>query len=57
MINNLIYNHDSITNIKNIHYYEYNINNVFVKKINIYNPEADEPLQKFWFYIKKASII
>ena len=57
MVDNLVYKHNESTEINNIYFSEVFTNNIFVKKLNIYNPDAEEPLQKFWFYINKASII
>jgi len=57
MVDSLVYKHNESTEIKNIYFNEVFTNNIFLKKLNIYNPDADEPLQKFWFYINKASII
>ena len=57
MVDNLVYKHNESTEINNIYFSEVFTNNIFVQKLNIYNPDAEEPLQKFWFYINKASII
>jgi hypothetical protein len=57
MLENLLYNYKKSKEVKNILYESKSSNNLFGKKIIIYNPEACEPLQKFWIHIEKAKLV
>ena len=57
MAGKLIYNHKKNTDITSILYNIDKSVNMFTKRIDIYNPEADETLQKFWIYIEKAKLL
>ena len=57
MVDRLIYNHKDNNEINKILYNKSQSANIFSKSINIYNPEADEPLQKFWFHIEKSKLL
>jgi len=57
MINNLLYDYKKNDRITKIENGGIELANSFTKKINFYNPETDEPLHKFWFYIPNAKLI
>ena len=57
MIQKLLFDYnknDTITNIENS---EIETINTFTSKINFYNPDINEPLHKFWFFIPNAKLI
>lgn len=56
MINTLIYDHNSHNKIDKIFHDVEQSANIFVVKLNIYNPMADATLQKFWIKINKAKL-
>ena len=56
MVDRLLFDHKTNSTINNILYRHTEIS-IFSSKIEIYNPDADEPLQKFWFKIDKAKLL
>jgi hypothetical protein len=57
MTDNLVYDHKKNTNISKILYNIDKSVNMFTKRIDVYNSEADETLQKFWICIEKAKLL
>jgi hypothetical protein len=57
MIHNLIVNYNKSPIITNIEHSEPDYINSFTQKIKFYNPEINEPLHKYWYFIPNAKLI
>lgn len=57
MASRLIHDHNKNNKVDNIFYMVDNSVNMFTNKIEIYNPNAGETLQKFWIHIDKAKLV
>lgn len=56
MLNNYLVNYNVNTQINNIEYGNIEYVNSFTQKIKFYNPNVNEPLHKFWYFIPNAKI-
>lgn len=57
MAESYIVNYNLNPAINNIEHSDIEHMNMFSKRIVFYNPEVDEPLHKFWYYLPKVKII
>ena len=57
MIQSLIVDYNKSSNINKIEYSRIEYVNTFIRKIKFYNPEVNEPLHNFWYFITNAKII
>lgn len=57
MADSYVVNYNSNPTITNLEHSDIEYVNMFSKKIVFYNPEVDEPLHKFWYYLPKVKII
>ena len=56
MLNNYLVNYNMDTQINNIEYGNIEYVNSFTQKIKFYNPNVNEPLHKFWYFIPNAKM-
>jgi len=57
MADSYVVNYSVNPTITNIEHSDIEYLNIFSKRIVFYNPEVDEPLHKFWYYLPKVKII